>query len=253
MKINRSLIGWILAAVLAAALGGVLIYEATNDEGGRSAAIGSSGQGQGPPPEVAADVNAILDAKNKAGKDHLPQIPAGQSPTRLESNPQQHCDPNAEPNVFAEWRNTPENLNQAKGLADQIIVGTAQGASAAEPYTAKVPDEPGGQVETPVQNVTIRVDQTVKGSARAGGVVTIQRLGDAAGCFRVAGDPAYQEGQQYLLLLENGPGGRPPRPIAPEGRYAVGPNNALVAVTHSPVAEDVATQRLDQIVAKLRG
>lgn len=253
MKIDRSLIGWILAAVFAAALGGVVIYEATNDSGGgRSAAIGASGQGNGPPPEVAADVNAILDAKNKAGKDKLPTIPPGQNPTQLDSNPQQHCDPSGDhPNVFAEWRNTPENVNQAAAQADQVVVGTAEDFSAGQSYITKVPGEPGGQVETPVQNVTIHVDQSVKGSARAGGVVTIQRLGDAEGCYRVAGDPPYQRGQQYLLLLENGAGGRPPHPIAPEGRYAVHANGALEAVTNTPAAQEAQELGLAKVVAKL--
>lgn len=251
---TRSLIGWVVAGVLAVALGGVLIYEAVGGGGGGDRTAAFSGkQGNGPPPELVNDVNAILDAKNNAGpKDRPPNIPPGKSARQLDENPQQRCDPALEPNVIAEWRNSPNNLNQAAAMADQVIVGTAENVEQSTPFTANVAGEPGGAVETPVQNITIHVDQSVKGGARAGGVVTIQRLGDAAGCFRVQGDPPYQRGEQYLLMLEDGQGGRPPHPIAPEGRYRVRENGALEAVTKNPVAEEIAGQRLEQVLQRVR-
>jgi hypothetical protein len=253
MMNNRGLIGWVVAGVLAVALVGVIIYEATSDSGGRSAAIGGGGQGQGPPPEVAAQVNAILDEKNKVGKDKLPTIPPGQDPTRLANNPPQRCDPEAEPNAMAEWRNHAHSLNQAKGFADDIIVGEVQAVEAAAPFTAKVEGEPGGVVETPVQNVTIKVEQSAKGNKKEGDVVTIQRLGDAAGCFRVVGDPPFVRGEKYLLMLENGAGGRPSHAFAPEGRYKVHPDGGLEAVTKNPVAEEVASEKVDRVLEKLTG
>ena len=253
MMNNKGLIGWVVAGVLAIALSGVVIYEATNGGGGRSAAIGSNGQGQGPPPEVTADVNAILDAKNKAGKDKLPNIPPGQKPTELAQNPPQQCDPSAEPNAMAEWRNHVDNLNQAKGMADDVIVGEVVSVEAATSFTSKVEGEPGGIVETPVQNVTIKVEKSAKGNKKAGDVVTVQRLGDAAGCFRVEGDPPYARGQKYLLMLENGAGGRPEHAIAPEGRYKVHPDGGLEAVIKNPVAEEVASDKVDKVLEKVKG
>ena len=253
MMNNRGLIGWVVAGVLAVALGGVIIYEATSGGDTRSAAIGGSGQGQGPPADVAADVNAILDAKNKAGKDKLPPIPPGQDPTRMENNPPQRCDPNAEPNAIAEWANHAHSLNQAKGMSDAVILGEVQTVDAGAPFIAKVDGEPGGVVETPVQNVTIKVEKSAKGNNKEGDVVTIQRLGDAAGCFRVVGDPPYARGERYLLMLEDGKGGRPPHAFAPEGRYKVHPDGALEAVTKNPVAEEVASDKVEAVLAKLRG
>jgi hypothetical protein len=254
MMNNRGLIGWVVAGALAVALVGVIIYEASSGGESRSAAIGNNGQGQGPPAEVAADVNAILDAKNKAGdKERLPNIPPGQSPTRMENNPPQRCDPEAEPNAIAEWANHAHSLNQARGMADDIIVGEVQGVEAATPFTAKVDGEPGGVVETPVQNVTIKVEQSAKGKNKEGDVVTIQRLGDAAGCFRVVGDPPFARGERYLLMLENGKGGRPSHAFAPEGRYKVHPDGGLEAVTKNPVAEEVASDKLEAVLAKVRG
>jgi hypothetical protein len=254
MMQNRGLLGWVVAGVLAVALVGVIIYEASSGGESRSAAIGGGGQGQGPPPEVAAQVNDILDAKNKAGgKDHLPTIPPGQKPTDLPNNPPQQCDPNAEPNAMAEWKNHAHSLAQAKGMADDIIVGEVQSVEAATPFTSKVEGEPGGVVETPVQDVTIKVDTSVKGNKKEGDVVTVQRLGDAAGCFRVVGDPPFAKGEKYLLMLENGFGNRPEHAIAPEGRYKVHPDGGLEAVTKNPVAEEVVGDRLDQVISKLKG
>lgn len=255
---NNNFIGWIVAAVLAVGLGGVLIYNAVDDGGERTAALGSQGQGQGAPPEVAQQVAQILEEKNKSGKDKLPQVGsgqnAGQSPNRLESNPRGDCDPSLPPNVFPEWRNDPQNLNQARGQADDIVVGTVTGIGQGQPLVAAAPGEPGGQVETPVQMITIKVDQTVKGRARAGGVVTIEKLGDAAGCYRVAGDPPYQQGEQYLLLLESGKGGRSAgHAIAPAGRLQVIEGNFLRLTEDNAVASEVAGQKLEQVLAKLRG
>lgn len=258
-------IGGIALIVVAAAVASVVTWALTKGGGGgggkQSAAISiirrtpatQQSQGQGPPPEVAKDVQDILDAKNRVGKDHLPGVPPGQQAPRVDQNPPQTCNPSLEPNAFAEWRNTPQNLHAAGAMADSTIVGTVMAAEAGQPYTADAPGEPGGTVETPVQNVTIQVTQSVKGASKAGQTVTVQRLGDAQGCVRVAGDPPYARGQQVLLLLENGAGGRPPHPLSSAGRYAIGPDNAVLAMADNPIASEVAGQKLDQVLAKVRG
>ena len=171
----------------------------------------------------------------------------------MDGTPPNACDPNLPPNAFPEWRNNPETLDQARGMADQILSGTVTGLAAGEPLRAAAAGEPGGEIVTPVQNVTIRVADSVKGNARGGAEVTIQRLGDGEGCFRAAGDPPYRPGQQVLLLLENGAGGRPPHAIGPAGRYLVGPGGALQAVESNPIAAAVAGQKLEQVIARLRG
>lgn len=253
MKMNKSLTGWIVAAVLAAVLAGVLIYDSTSDEGDRAASLGGVTQGTSPPSDVAADVAQIKANKPESGNNSPPPVPPGQQVRELKSNPQPVCDPNGHPNVFAEWENQPQNLNQAAGQAAQIVVGTAQGVAQGQPYTNDVQGEPGGGVTYPTQNVTIRVDEAVKGPAREGGVVTIERLGDAEGCFRVAGDPPYKAGQQYLLLLEDGRGGRPAHTISSAGRYEIGLDKAVQAMEDNPVAQDIARQKLDQVLTRLKG
>ena len=250
---NTGLIGWVVAAVLGAALVSVLIYNAATGDEGRSAAIGSTkGPGLGAPPEVAADTERIRDAKEAAGKDKLPTIERGQTAPRVGDNPANTCDPNLEPNAFPEWRNNPQSLTEAGAMASQTIVGTVMGAAQGQPLTAAAANEPGGRVETPVQNVSIKVDQTVKGVARVGVVLTIQRLGDAAGCVRVAGDPPYVQGQRVMLLLESGAEGRPPHVLSPAGRYSFGRAGALQPMPENPFAAEVAGQPLEQVLPKLR-
>ncbi len=254
---NKQFIGWIVAGVLAVALSGVLIFQAVDDGDSRSAALGqgqAQGGGQAPPPDVAQDVARILEEKSKGRDKAPPELPPGQEAPRLNSNPQGACDPELQPNVFVEWRNNPQNLQQARGQADQIVVATVTGVANAAPMVTQAPNEPGGQVETPVQTITIRVDQTLKGSARGGGAVTIEKLGDDRGCFRVEGDPPYRQGEQYLLLLENGQGGRSAaHTTSPAGRYRVAADNVLQAMENNPFVSEVAGQKLAEVAAKLKG
>ena len=254
MKIDRSVIGWIVAAMLALVLAGVLVYDTGGDDDRRAGALGGQAQGQPIPPEVAADAAKIRENKPERPDRTIPAVPPGHNVRELAQNPPvRDCDPGRPPNAFAEWEHKPQNLAQAKGLSDQIVLGTVRGAQPGQPYTSEVAGEPGGTVIYPTQNVTVRVDEAIKGPAREGGVVTIERAGDSEGCHRVAGDPPYEVGQQYVLLLENGRGGRPGHVISPAGRLQVALNNALRAVEDNPVARDVAGQRLEQVLARLRG
>lgn len=250
---NRQFIGWIVAAVLAVALGGVLIFQATDDgsSGSRTAALGSTSSA-GTTSAQQADFTSLRDQKQTEGSHQLPDIGAGQQPTRLESNPPVRCDPDLEPNVFAEWRNDPDDLAEAGSISDSIVVGTVTAVSQGQGFSVNVKGEPGNPQVTPVQNVTVHVDQAVKGDAQAGGNVTVEQLGDARGCFRVAGDEPYQQGQQYLLLLEDGAGNRSSHVISPEGRYMVTANNTLRSSHDSDFGEDIDGDSLRQVVNQLK-
>lgn len=261
-RLDKQLIGWLAAAVMGAALIGVIIYNVVSDDGGKStqsnalantsSPLGNVSNAQGPPPDVAEDVKRILDEKNRVGKDKVPDVPPGQQGTRVDTNPQETCDPDLPPNAFPEWKNNPESLAQAKQMAKQIIVGEVTNVETGPGLRAAAPGEPGGEVVTPVQNVTIQVKDKVKGSGKAGDTITIQRLGDDRGCFRAAGDPPYKKAEQVLLLLEDGVGGRPAHAISPAGRYKV-KEGKLEVVEDNPIATEVAGKKLDEVVAKLKG
>jgi hypothetical protein len=258
-------IGGIVLIVAAAAIAAVVSWALTKGGGGTkepsSVSIirrtpltsGRERVGQGPPPEVSRDVQAILDAKNAVGKDHIPGVPPGQQAPRVDQNPSQTCDPNLEPNAYAEWKDTPKSLREAGSSSDQTVVGTVVSVAAGDPYKAAADGLPGGSVETPTQNITIRIDRSVKGNAKGGQQITVQRLGDAQGCYRVGGDPAYQQGQQVLLLLQRGSGGKPSHPLGAAGRYTVGADNSVQALEDNPIASEVAGKKLDDVVAMLQG
>lgn len=253
MNIDRSLIGWIVAAVLAVALGGVIIYNVSTGDDGRPAALGGGASGGQPiPSEIAADVEQIQENKPETEDHSIPDVPADEKPRTLAQNPRPVCNPDLPANAFATWENNPQNLNQANEMADQVVVGTVQGVQKGTAYTNAVEGEPGGSVSYPTQRVTIQVEQAIKGSANEGGTITVERLGDAAGCFRVEGEPAYSRGQEYLLLLENGREGHPMHPISPSGRFQVtGDNSLRPAHPGNGVAEDIAGQKLDQVANRL--
>jgi hypothetical protein len=260
-RLDKQFIGWLAAAVMGAALIGVVIYNVVSDEGGKStsnalanasSSLGNISNAQGPPSDVAEDVKRILDEKNRVGKDKVPDVPPGQQGPRLDTNPQDTCDPDLPPNAFPEWKNNPASLGEAKQMAKQIVVGDVTNVETGQELRAEAPGEPGGEVVTPVQNVTVQVKDKVKGSAKAGDTITIQRLGDDRGCFRAAGDPPYKKAEQVLLLLEDGVGGRPSHAISPAGRYKV-KEGKLEVVEHNPIATEVAGKKLDEVVAKLKG
>jgi hypothetical protein len=244
---NRSTTGWVVAAVLAVALIGVIVFAVAGDEGGRPGALLPGGTGL--PADVTADINRILDEKKTEGTNALPKLQTGQDFRHLDANPRQICDNALPPNVFAEWKNNPKSLDEAKSMANSIIVGTVESVKDGPALVAEAAKEPGS--DTPVQTVTIKVNEVVKGTV--GDTVNVERLGDAAGCFRVDGEPLYKQGEQYLLLLENGLGGRAAmHTISPSGRFQV-IENQLRGVHDSLVLKAIAGQTLDQVKAKLKG
>lgn len=253
---RNKIIGGLAALVVVA--GGVLVYQGADDTQTRKASIGQ-GQNQ-PPADKAADAQKIMDAKareagnpepGKAGR--VKKLPPGEGPS-LEQHPPRTCDPSLPPNVEIMWAKQPRNLNEAKGISSRIVVGTVEELRQLPPVVHEHPGEPGGKLETPVQEVTLKVDQSIKGGAKAGERQAIVRAGDAEGCYRVEGDPAYKPGEQYLLLLEESGPGKPPHVISPAGRFKVtGPERALQAFERNPTASEVAGQKLDAVLARLKG
>lgn len=67
------------------------------------------------------------------------------------------------------------------------------------------------------------------------------------------GDPLYSPGQQYLVMLEDGPAGTL-RPVSPEGRYRYDPaNGKLDPMVHNSVTGEVSSKSLTALAPVLRG
>ena len=159
----------------------------------------------------------------------------------------------------ADWAENPESLEEALASAEQVVVGQVSRVRAGEDLVVQVEGEPGGEDRIPTEIVTLRVERSLK-SAGGGAPTTIElfrtgatkgtppsRLGNRppedppAGVERPArptppsdrtvkltGDPPYERGERYVLMLKAGPQMRvdgqsvqTQRPVSPEGRYRV--------------------------------
>jgi hypothetical protein len=65
-------------------------------------------------------------------------------------------------------------------------------------------------------------------------------------------DPAYQVGENYLLVLTDGPNGTQ-RPVSPAGRYRVTGDNHLQAVSDDDVSQGVSGRPVSDAVAAAQG
>jgi hypothetical protein len=70
--------------------------------------------------------------------------------------------------------------------------------------------------------------------------------------FLLFDDPPYQVGERYYMALTDGPNNTQ-RPVSPEGRYKIGENNRLQAVTDTPAAQGVAGRELAEVRSAARG
>lgn len=254
MEASRSMLGWIVAAVLGVALAGVLVFQMAGGNDSRAAALGGQNppSANEPPPGAEDDAQQIREEKGQnADRGTFANLPPGAQANSVAANPDNDCDPNLPPNVFAEWRNVPVNLNQANSMASDIVVATVQSSESGQPYEF---ESPGGETDAlPTQLVTLTVDERVKGDGpERGDALTIESLGDSEGCFRAAGDPLYEQGQQYLLMLEEGQGSRPAHTFGPGGRWLVVDGVLQGMIEDNENMTDTAKQQLEAILERLR-
>lgn len=146
--------------------------------------------------------------------------------------------------TMASWANTPETLDEAIALSDEIVMGRVTRVRKAADLSIDAPGEPEGVHTVPVQSVTIRLEKTYKEPAdRRGRPETIEvfhtgGLDDDGQDMMVAGDPEYRRGQRYMLFLTEGPqlnvsGSRTVTRsvISPEGRFKINDDGTLEPVS----------------------
>ncbi|MDP9380012.1 MAG: hypothetical protein M3Q29_07665 [Chloroflexota bacterium] len=122
--------------------------------------------------------------------------------------------------------------------------------------------EPTGEDRIPTQRVTVEVTKAYKGSAKAGQRLELFQTGgaklpleapkDKAG-HRVEthqvileGDPLYKAGEEYLLMLEQGPR-QMMRTISPEGRYRIARDSTLTPMVHNEATRGVAAKPVAEV------
>ena len=161
-------------------------------------------------------------------------------------------------NVLANWVYSPNSLEEADSLANQVVVGRIVSVRKGKDIVVEQPNEPSGEMRIPTEVVTVHVDDTLKGSQQS--VIKLFHTGtsqytakpkpipeefrgkqppeNAVGVqlkpFLLEGDPEYVIGERYVLFLTAGPDLEKglQRVVAPEGRYKIDEADTLVPVEH---------------------
>ncbi len=166
--------------------------------------------------------------------------------------------------MHASWRAHPKTLGEARRLAKSIVLANVVDVQPGQDLVTSAAAEPSGEDRIPTQMITLEIVKAYKGSYRAGqqvklfqtGGVLVSASGDneeamqtAGRRFIIEGDPLYRAGEQYMLMLTDGPQGAV-RTIAPEGRYRV-QDGQLTAMTHSDLAHEISHKGLQSLEAEL--
>ena len=169
--------------------------------------------------------------------------------------------------MTASWKHRPASVEEARDLAKAIV--RAEVVSVAPDADLVVPaaGEPTGEDRIPTQRVQVKVTKGYKGAVRDGQTLQIFQVGgkllpttppDGKQGSRIEakqlileGDPLYKVGEEYVLMLEDGPRGAL-RPVAPEGRYKVERGGAAVtAMVDNDATKAVQGRGLAELERKL--
>jgi hypothetical protein len=158
----------------------------------------------------------------------------------------------------ATWAYQPDTLRDARDKARSIILAQVISAQQGNDLVVPAAGEPEGVDRLPTQRVTLKVLQAFKGGTtvneqltlfQTGGTVTNTK-GERAQLV-LDGDPLYQSGERYLLMLVGGPNGMV-RTIAPEGRYRYTNDGSLTPLVAGAVADEVKGKRLSNLASVLK-
>jgi hypothetical protein len=127
------------------------------------------------------------------------------------------------------WRYHPTSAPQAARMGDSVVRATVTSVRQGPDIVKSAPAEPGGVTRVPTQSITLRTDETLKGHAAR--TFTIFRTGSAT--LSTSGDPAYQAGEQYVLVLKGKRADGRRVLLSPEGRYRV-TGGSVQAISDTP-------------------
>ena len=226
---QRRKLGWLSAAALTATVGGVTVASVEPVVAERPASA----------PSPAEAARLIAD------KHDTTTAPVDRSARHVAGGPRTDCPADMPANVSLAWRLEPDSLRDVRAAADSIVLARVADVRQGEDLVTPSPQEPGGEVRTPTQVVTLTVKSGYKGPNGRGETVTLTKLGGP--CYKVEGDPAYRRGETHLLMLERGPRGHL-QTVAPEGRYKQLADGTLQPVTSDDVTDDVRGKRPSAVV-----
>jgi hypothetical protein len=164
--------------------------------------------------------------------------------------------------MTASWKHRPASVDEARDLATSVVQAEVVSVKADADLVVPAAGEPTGEDRIPTQRVQVRVTKAHKGQVRPGQTVELFQVGgkllpttppDGKNGARVEakqlileGDPPYKPGEQYLLMLEDGPRGLQ-RPVAPEGRFRIERGGVLTAMVDNDATKPIQGRALPEL------
>lgn len=159
--------------------------------------------------------------------------------------------------LYASWANSPKSLKEAHAIAKTIVLAEVIAVEQGDDLVVPVDGELNDEDRVPTQRVTLNVIKSYKGGAKTIDTVTLFQTGGVqtqvptsdngkelesnAAQVILEGDPLYVIGEQYLLMLEDGPNGMQ-RTISPEGRYLLQKDGSLKAMVDNAMTKEVVSK-----------
>ena len=157
--------------------------------------------------------------------------------------------------AHASWSFSPKSFAEARQKAGLIV--QAEVVASEQGPDDVVTLEDGIVNRLPARHVTLRVLKSYKGDLSAGQTVTLKQTGGVTQNatrpepMMLEGDPFYQVGEQYLLLLERGSTGVL-LTISPEGRYGIAKGGTLTPMVDNATTREVRGKSLASVEPQLR-
>jgi hypothetical protein len=164
--------------------------------------------------------------------------------------------------THASWAFKPKNLTEAQAKAHTIVQGEVVSVSAGPDIVTKAPGEPNNEDRIPTQQIKLKVNKVEKGNAKVGQIVDVFQTGGIAApsgqpdgkqgariethLVLLSDDPLYKTGEQYLLMLEDGPKGLL-RTISPEGRFRIESNGSVTPMVDNEVTAVVKGKQVSEL------
>jgi hypothetical protein len=176
----------------------------------------------------------------------------------------------------ASWKHNPKSLEEAKGLAKHIVTGVVTKVERGDDLVVHAAGEPNQQDRIPIEVATLKVEGHHKGAQdqeikvfRTGAhkATALKRpptgpappkpakgavdrpaqpprlTEEMTRTVLLEDSPPYRPGERYVLFLEDGPTVKvagaemkTQRPISPEGRFFVSPDDKIHPVSAHPFA-----------------
>ncbi len=153
------------------------------------------------------------------------------------------------------YRFRPKTFREGRDKAPLIVLADIAAVERGPDHVTRLPNEPNGEARVPTQRVTLTILKVYRGQATTGQRLTLAQTGGTTDDYpypRFAEDnPRYQQGERYVLMLEEA--GQPDllRIIAPEGRYRLDSSGAVIPMVDNAVTQGLRGRHLPDLEALL--